>query len=74
MISLLFKEAPYLMKDEYTKKYYGYFVDLLDKISLICNFTYEISLFKKTENIFKTNKSNDENWNRLVYELVNKVC
>ena len=58
------------MKNENTKQYYGYFIDLLDRISFICNFTYEISIIKKT----REENKNDQNWNNLIDELVNKVC
>lgn len=62
------------MIDEDSKKYEGYFIELLNKLALLCNFTYEISIIKNIENMPKTNKPSDENWNRLVYELINKVC
>jgi hypothetical protein len=64
------KDEPYLMRNENTKQYYGYLIDLLDRISFICNFTYEISIIKKT----REDKKNDQNWNNLIDELVNKVC
>jgi len=61
------------MIDENSKNYIGYFIDLLNKLSLICNFTYEISIIKNIENKLLINKSNDENWNKIVNELVFKV-
>jgi len=61
------------MKDEKTNKYFGYCIDLFDKLASICNFTYEISLIKKDENnSIKINKTNEENWNRIVNELIQK--
>ena len=62
------------MIDEKTNKYFGYCIDLFDKLSVICNFTYDISLIQKTENISKSSKTTDENWNKIVNELVKKVC
>ncbi len=61
------------MKDEKNNKYFGYCIDLFDKLASICNFTYEISLIKKDENnSIKINKTNEENWNRIVNELIQK--
>ena len=54
------KDEPYLMRNENTKQYYGYLIDLLDRISFICNFTYEISIIKKT----REDKKNDQNWKK----------
>ncbi len=62
------------MIDEDSKKYEGYFIDLLNKLALLCNFTYEISIIKNIEIMPKNNKASGENWNKIVYELVNKVC
>jgi hypothetical protein len=61
------------MKDIKTKKYFGYSIDLLDKIALFCNFSYEISIVGDGFH-GKVIKTEDEiTWNGLVKELINKV-
>ena len=50
-------------------QYKGYCVDLLDKISLICNFTYKLKL---VEDGFHGAFVNGK-WNGIVGELIDKV-
>lgn len=71
-------EAPYVMKRELgpnetiadnNKKYKGYCVDLLEKISKICGFNYTLKL---VDDGFYGAVVNGK-WNGLVSELIDKV-
>jgi ABC-type amino acid transport substrate-binding protein len=55
------------MIDNKTNKLIGYSIDLLDKISLICNFTYRINVIKEG-GYGKITKENT--WSGVVKELI----
>ena len=66
-----FKEAPYVIVDSITNnitKYKGFCIDLLEKISKICEFNYTIKLVDDGLH----GSFVDGKWNGLVSELIDK--
>ena len=61
------------MQDPKTNKYFGYSIDLLDKIALFCNFTYEISVVRDGFHGKQMKTEDAIIWNGLVKELIDKV-
>jgi hypothetical protein len=74
-------EEPYVMENiplnnqilVGNEKYRGYCVDLLDKISKLCNFTYTIKLVEDGFHGALIKTDSGMKWNGIISELIDKV-
>lgn len=75
LFRLLFQQKPFVMKvldsnGKDTGKFQGYCIDLIDEISKMINFEYEI--YVAPDNSFGFMDDNGQ-WNGMIKELIEKV-